>query len=273
MILLLVMACAKEPASGELSVLTYNVHGLPPEITGDDTAGRMELIAPLLPQYDILGLQEDWDEENSVTLRSECDHETNERFSEKLNTDRAYGAGVDVLARFPTVDVFKEHYTTCYGTLDGASDCLASKGLLGVRIALAEGVELDVYTTHFEAGGGPDDDASRANHVEQLIDALSTWSDGRAVLFTGDTNLDLGDPDDDPHLTRLLSDETGLLDACLETGCPDETHIDRIWYRGSDTLELTATAWADSPDFYDASGVPLSDHPAITAVLSWSSPE
>ena len=45
-------------------MLTYNIHGLPPEVTGDDTTGRIEQITPLLSDYDVVGLQEDWIEEN-----------------------------------------------------------------------------------------------------------------------------------------------------------------------------------------------------------------
>ena len=45
---------------GQFSVLTYNIHGLPPEVTNDDTSERIKQIAPLLEAYDVVGLQEDW---------------------------------------------------------------------------------------------------------------------------------------------------------------------------------------------------------------------
>ena len=71
-----------QPAEGELSFLTYNVHGLPPQITGDDTAARMVEIGPLLRPFDVVGLQEDFDDVNHGTLAAASDHLVQRRFAD-----------------------------------------------------------------------------------------------------------------------------------------------------------------------------------------------
>ena len=48
-------------ATGTMELLTYNVYGLPPLVTGDDAPSRKEKIAPLLKAYEIAAIQEDFD--------------------------------------------------------------------------------------------------------------------------------------------------------------------------------------------------------------------
>jgi len=72
------------PTEGALRALTYNVHGLPPELTGDDTAARMAQIAPLLDGFDVVGLQEDFDDDNHATLAASSRHLSQVRFAEAL---------------------------------------------------------------------------------------------------------------------------------------------------------------------------------------------
>jgi endonuclease/exonuclease/phosphatase family metal-dependent hydrolase len=254
-------------SEGELTVLSYNVHGLPVAITGDDTAGRMIDIAPRLGAWDILGLQEDWDANNHSNLIAQVEHETRLWFDEVLE-DRFYGAGIDVLARYPVLSQRQAHYTTCSGITDGASDCLASKGFQALRLDLG-GPTVDVYNTHFEAGGGAEDNAARAVQVAEVIDSLRDWSAGQAVVFTGDFNLRWSDPEDVP-LLELLAEEGELIDSCEAVGCEETDHIDRVFYRNGDNVEVDAISWANlSNDFLDSNGVDLSDHPPISATLAW----
>src|SRR5829696_5074192 len=59
-----VVACTPDPdppASGELSVLSYNVAGLPQEISTVNPQEHIPLISPLLEDYDVVLTQEDFD--------------------------------------------------------------------------------------------------------------------------------------------------------------------------------------------------------------------
>jgi len=268
------LGCPTEPdpgpsaADGSFHALTYNVHGFSETLAGDDPAARMPQILDLLPDFDVVGLQELWDDRWYDVL-AEAEHPTKERFDTPLNEDRVYGSGLAQFAHVPHLDYREVHYETCNGLLDGASDCLASKGFQAMRLELAEGAELDWYNTHFEAGGGDADDAARAAQIELMLEVMGTWSLDRPLLLIGDLNLHSDDPVDIPQLTRLV-DGAGLVDSCESIDCADPTHIDRLLTRDGMGLTLQATEWEDDPRFYDAAGEPLSDHPAIRARFDWS---
>jgi len=261
------------PSEGSFSGLSYNVHGLPSLITGDDTPARMAQIAPLLPEFDLMGLQEDFDETHHATLANAVPHPTKEWFNERIDTDRFYGSGLAVFSQAPAVLVHHEHYAECHGMLEGASDCLASKGFQAVRIQLGpdEDQTLDVYNSHLEAGGSDEDNAARATHVDQLLAAMSSISADRAVLFFGDTNLKDSDPADLPLITRFIEDAS-LTELCVAVDCPTPGRIDRILYRSSEALTLTGEDWWIAEGFEDDEGTPLSDHEPIAGQFSWSAP-
>ncbi len=256
------------PTEGTVSVLTYNVHGLPPEITGDDTTGRMELIAPLLASYDVIGLQEDFVIGNHALLAEAAPHPTAHWF-DAIYDEHVYGSGLAAFAHVPATDYRETHFVDCHGYFDNSSDCLASKGFQMVRLQLAEGVEVDWYNSHFEAGGGEDNDEARESNVAQVIEAMQTWSADRALLFTGDTNLHDDDPADIPLLTGWV-ETIGLLDACEAVGCAEPGRIEEIMFRSGGGVELSVEAWANEQAFFDDDGEPMSDHPAISAVVRWA---
>ena len=260
------------PASGSFTALSYNVHGLPSTITGDDTTERMEKIAPLLRNFEVLRIQEDFMEANHAILTASLSGPTDHWFSDPLNSNRVFGSGLSLFSTFEDVSHRHEHYTSCNGTLDAASDCMASKGFQVVRLSLDDDVELDVYNTHLEAGGGDEDQAARDEQVEQLVDSLNDWSAGRAVVFLGDFNLRPSEPSDAPLLAHLL-DAGGLRDSCDEVGCPEPDHIDRVLLRNGAGVELEALGWAVQMQFVDEDGVDLSDHPAVSAEVGWRVPD
>ncbi len=257
------------PTSGEWRILSYNVHGLPSIITGDDTPARMVQIAPLLQGWDLVGLQEDWEEANHEVLIGQATNPVQLWFDETVSSDRYYGSGLSVLSSHPVVAQRFVHYTTCHGLLDGASDCLASKGFQAVRLQVGAG-QVDFYNTHLEAGGGDEDDAARAVQVDDLISSLNGWSAGRAIVFTGDFNLRESDPEDAPLLVRLR-DEAGLQDACTWVSCAEADHSDLIFLRSSEQMGLEVSSWTNhSTDFQDGQGTDLSDHPPISAKVVWT---
>ena len=273
MLLPLLFACTPEPdlpTEGTFDALTYNVAGLPDALSNPEvpSAERMPQIAALLDDFPFVGLQEDFVEENHELL-VDTSH-TEEEWFEDLTGDwkPMVGSGLTVLAAdFAVVDYFEEHFTTCNGITDSASDCLASKGFQVLRVSLG-GEELDIYNTHHEAGGSEEDNVAREVQVDAILASMDGRSSGRAVLLMGDTNLHWSDPEDVPALETYR--DAGLIDACDLTGCPEPDHIDRFLMRSSDTLDITATDWWRDERFVDGDGVDLSDHPAIGGTFSWS---
>ena len=265
--LFLLPGCGSETETGfalTLRALTYNIHGLPPEITNDDTAARIAAIAPLLNAYDLVGLQEDFDDDDHAVLSDASEHSQKRRFADIL-PDRVYGSGLAVFSDFEESTFHHEHYETCHGILESASDCLASKGFQVIRLVLGEGLEVDVYNSHLEAGGGEEDNASREAQVLQILARMEAFSEARAMLLLADTNLHAEDEQDAPLLDLFY--EAGLEDACTAVDCAEPNRIDRVLFRSGGDLILEVTDWRVDPDFSDAEGIPLSDHDPISVSL------
>ena len=248
-------------------MLTYNIHGLPELVTNDDTPERIRQLSPLLNDYAFVGLQEDWDDSNHTVILENTDHPYTDYFDDTIDSDRVYGSGLAVLSDFPFVSITQTHYEQCHGLLDGASDCFASKGFQRAEISLNEEQSLFVYNTHLEAGGGDEDNLARDAQVDQLLDSMASLSPESPIVLMGDLNLRPTDPSDVPLLDRLHA--SGLLDSCQETECSEANHIDQILFRSSSTVDLTALHWSRESHFIDDNGVDLSDHPAISATISW----
>ena len=118
-----------------------------------------------------------------------------------------------------------------------------------------------------DAGPSGGDVDARLAQVQQLATAINANSVNHAVIVAGDTNLKPAD--DSETLAALLSD-ANLSDSCQALSCPEPERIDRIMYRSSSTLMLTASSWQVDSSFVDEQGEDLSDHEAVAVTLSWT---
>jgi hypothetical protein len=284
---------------GEFSVLSYNVAGLPQEISTENPAEHIPLISPLLNEYDVVLTQEDFDWWQGFAgtldfvhyherLRAQTTHEFQSEphpGPEAVGLDPTsrplfVGDGNGVLSRIPFTGNARVPWTECFGGADtsdgGAADCLAMKGFAMVTMTLADGAEVDLYTLHAEAGGTAEDQRLQVEDFTQLADYIDEHSAGRAVIIGGDTNLhtDSDHPDGsggaDTEIWDGFLERTGLTDACTATDCPDTSSIDKIAYRSGEGVRLTATSH-DMPRerFRSPAGEDLSDHPPLVVEFSW----
>jgi hypothetical protein len=285
---------ASEDASGEFATLTYNVAGLPQEVSQVNPREHMPLISPLLNDYDIVLTQEDFDwwqpdldqydfVNYHARLRAEADHAYRnedhpgpEAVGIDVSTDRPMlrvGDGLGILSRFLFDEFRRIPWETCG---ESAADCLAMKGFAMARVELASGLVLDVYNLHADAGSETSDIAARTAGFEQLAAYISEHSDGHAIILGGDTNLHT-DPDSDDPLDRedaavweTFLARTGLADVCDTLDCEDPTRIDKFAFRGGG-IELEPLSWQfEVEKFRDAQGEPLSDHEALAVRWRWS---
>jgi endonuclease/exonuclease/phosphatase family metal-dependent hydrolase len=209
-------------ATGALTVLAYNVAGLPQEISTVNPEKHIPLIATRLEPFDLVLTQEDFDwwlpelddfdfVNYHTRLRSQSDHlpHRTERHPgpEAAGLDRAsrptlfVGDGLGIMSRYPIRDAERRAWKGCFGGLDtsdgGAGDCLAMKGFAVATMTLADTpdgpVEVDVYTLHVEAGGTAEDQRLQAADLDQLAAFIDEHSAGRAVILAGDTNLHTDD--------------------------------------------------------------------------------
>ena len=323
-------ATAQAPEAGDFTALSYNVAGLPEQISGSSPSTNSPLISPLLNDYDLVLLQEDWVDvfrplrdagspdlppltgyHHLIVGEATHPHQSTPA-DPPYGTDAARAPagpaliadGLNRLSQFPFGDLTRRQWTSCNGelviegieavtdaaglgdaleaaglggTIDGgASDCGALKGFSVATTTLADGVEVDVYNLHADAGNGDGDIAARKANFEQLAAFVNENSTGKAVIVGGDTNLKIDDdrPERqvDAEVWETFQSATGVTDVCrlLECGA-DDAVIDKFAVRSSDTVALTPVTHRFERDvFQDGTGEPLSDHDALAVTFEWS---
>jgi endonuclease/exonuclease/phosphatase family metal-dependent hydrolase len=253
--------------AGELTVLTYNVAGLPQGISSSDPERNIPQISPLLNGFDLVLVQEDFWYHQELVADVLHPHRS-EPWSDDPLVD-GVGDGLNRFSQFAFGELERVPWYACHGQLDCSSDCLAKKGWSFARHTLDDGVEIDVYNLHMEAGSCPEDLEIRATSAEHLVEAIETRSEGRAVVVAGDFNLKDTRPSDVEALRHII-EGAGLTDACQAVACGDQ-RIDMIMVRSADDLELEVLDWWLPEEFVDAeTGEPLSDHLPVAASLRYT---
>jgi hypothetical protein len=282
------LAFVSAPAAAiPLSVLTYNVAGLPEGISGSHPAANHPQVSPLLNAYDLVGVQEDFAYHDllveDLTFPFQSVKDTNPGpYGEQLGF--AFGDGLNTFSRTPFGDFTRVTWNVCNGVVTNGSDCLTPKGFSYERHEVAPGVFLDVYNLHTDAGGDPDDLAARADNVRQMYQHVLDFSSDVAVIVLGDTNSRYTRGAD--VLPEMLA-ATGLTDVWIELqrggvlpdvgpslqDCTDPSagtceRVDKIFYRSSALLAIDALTY-EVPRvlFSDVAGVPLSDHDPVHALF------
>ena len=257
--------CGDDPDQGEFSVLTYNVAGLPEPISGSSPSVNTPRISPMLNAYELVVVQEDFWYHHELV--AQVDHPYRSRPMWEQPGLLRMGDGLNRFSRFPLGELTRVTWIECNGALDCSSDCLTTKGFSVSAIELADGLVLDLYNLHMDAGGCDGDLRARRVQTEQLLQKIRTRSAGRAVIVAGDTNLKRSRPDDVEALEHLLS-EANMQEACLFLNCRQET-IDRVLFRSSDSVSLLPVSWDHPPQFVDPEGNDLSDHKPVAVRFHW----
>jgi hypothetical protein len=269
--------------SGTFRVLGYNVAGLPEGISSAPTPRQSSTttIGSRLGPYDIVQVQEDFNYHAYLYAADSHPYRT------PTSGGAGVGSGLNTLSGIPydTDDFERVHWNSCQYD---SGDCLTPKGFTFMRERLAEGVYVDFYNLHTNAGTNAGDLASRADNLNQLTDFVKTHSAGNAVVVMGDTNTRYTRSGD---TIAEFAAANGLTDAWVELvrgGTPpakgsdpllcDENAVtnscevvDKILYRGSKLVSLGATAYNNEhAEFLTDDGKMLSDHDPITATFSWA---
>jgi endonuclease/exonuclease/phosphatase (EEP) superfamily protein YafD len=267
---------AAATTAGTFSALTYNVAGLPEGLSSSHPAANTPYISQRIRAYDVVNVQEDFN--YHATLYASDDHQ----YRTATSGGAGFGGGLNTLSRYPLVDFGREKWNACNGT-----DCLTPKGFTYARLRLADGVYLDLYNVHTNAGTADADLAARRSNVSQLTQYILDNSAGNAVLVMGDTNTRYTRSGDN---IRELGQRAGLTDAWVslvrggvppESGAPPLTCdasnvtdacevVDKVLYRGSALLSLTATRYHNEhAAFLGPDGGMLSDHDPHLVAFNW----
>lgn len=271
--------------SGTFSALTYNVAGLPEGISSSHPSRFTQVISPRLNTYDLVLVQESWLEPDPYpaelfglhlyhqVLAADADHPfKSEPQPIPLNQDperpsALVSDGLNRFSRFPFEPVIRQRWEECDNS---AADCLSLKGFSAARTEIADGVTIDVYNLHMEAGGSANDDRLRRDDVLALIDFINAYSRGRAVIVGGDFNLHIEDEPDGTTFALLL-DGAALTDVCTQLGCAEPERIDKFLFRSHGTVTITPTSWSnEDAKFRSDDGEPLSDHDPVAVTFDWA---
>jgi hypothetical protein len=282
--------------SDSLSVLTYNVHGLPAMLIGD-RSGKVEAIAQGLERLrksadssesatTIVALQEVFDRGYHRTLVDTS--APSFPFATVRNRGGTFGLGdglvqlsAAAIARHSRVD-----WQKCFGSLGlYASDCDTDKGFSYARHAIASNAFVDVYNLHADAGGDRGSFAARRSNIRQLLKAMRVLSPpGTAVIVMGDTNARYTRSPRD-NVDQLLA-AGGLRDvwvelvrggrvpdpgpdmvaSCVKTPASSDCElVDKIFYRSGNDVTFVPVRYDVLENFRDKRGRELSDHYPVGA--------
>ncbi|PRD44574.1 endonuclease/exonuclease/phosphatase family protein [Sphingobacterium haloxyli] len=269
----------EEIDEGELSLLTYNVAGLP-DFLSSATSSRARSIKEIsgkINRFDVVNVQEDF-HYHQILYGNTNKH----RYRTAHKTAVPYGDGLNTLSRYPLRKTERISWQHCNG-----SDCLAAKGFSFTQIEIAKGVSIDVYNVHATAHDNGSAAAARKKNLLQLAEYINTHSVGNAIIVMGDFNAHFSAAWD--NMGRFTQ-QTGLQDVwttLMKNGeCPvartsfipkeklaltDSCEsIDKIFFRNSAYLEFTPSRYkVEKQHFSTDDGIALSDHYAISSILKW----
>ncbi|KAF6837682.1 endonuclease/exonuclease/phosphatase family protein [Colletotrichum musicola] len=277
------LAAAQQQVTGDFTILSMNVAGLPEILQGNDVPGDKTTNSRTIGSYfatynyDFINVQEDFNYHAYI-------YETDKHpYRTATSGGVPFGSGLNSLSNYDWVEFERVKWDTCSNA--SGADCLTPKGFTFLRARLAEGVYVDVYNLHTDAGTEAGDLTARNSNLQQVADYIDKWSAGNAVLVFGDTNSRYTRTSD---RIRVFSEQNGMTDAWLqlqrggvvpteESICsnPSSTNwcetVDKAFYRGNAVLNLDATYYGyESEKFLQNDGSILSDHNPITANFTWN---
>jgi hypothetical protein len=137
------------PTTGTFNVVTMNVAGLPAILNGNDIPGDKTVNTGIIGSkfsagnYSIIHVQEDFN--FHAALYAADDHP----YRTATSGGVPFGSGLNTLSLFDWIDFERTKWNTC--SISGG-DCLTPKGFTFMRVKVSEGVWVDAYNLHTDAG-------------------------------------------------------------------------------------------------------------------------
>jgi hypothetical protein len=265
-------------ASGSFSTLSYNIAGIPFEYSGANATLHTPIISCYIRPFGIVNVEEDFNWH--ADLYNDCD---NHLYRTPTSGGIGIGDGLNTLSNFPFDDLDRVTWT------DRAdADALTPKGFSMVRVRLQEGVYVDVYNLHAQAGTSSTDLTDSSSDVAQMLGYIESNSAGNAIMVIGDSNTrytragqnmweflhhgftDVWIQDIRNGSVPLIGNP--LLCGAVATASPTCEVTDKVLFRNNGVLSLQASQYVDRQDAVDGSGVQLSDHHPIEVDWSFATP-
>ncbi|KAF1942015.1 mannose-binding lectin [Clathrospora elynae] len=274
-------------ASGTFNTLTYNVAGLPAILNGNDIPGdkatNTARIGELFTKYNIslIHVQEDFN--FHAALYANDKHP----FRTPTSGGVPIGSGLNSLSNYEYTGLQRVKWETC-SNFDSA-DCLTPKGFTFMRVKFGEGVWIDAYNLHADAGTTAADLVARAANLRQLSNYIKVNSIGNPVVVFGDSNSRYTrGPGDIPGVFATENAMTDVWIQLIRNGVapvggsdallcdnPSSTTaceiVDKTWYRSSPAVTLQAKNFQYAGNmFLQDNGSILSDHNGVLVDFAWT---
>jgi len=263
---------------GSFNVLTYNVAGLPQLLSSASTPrdSSTAQIGRLINAYDVVHVQEDFNYHAYL-----YDYGNMHPYRTPTSGGAGFGDGLNTLSWFPFEDFARITWNKRIN-----ENALTPKGFTFCRTRIAEGVYIDFYNLHTNAESDAASIAARADNLQQISDYISTVSKGNAVVVMGDMNARYTRDNNvrlflnvqgmtDPWITLIRNGSIPALgDSDIACPFPNIANtceiVDKIYYRSSKYIQLSASGYNLLKSFVNSSGQQLSDHLPLTVNFSYS---
>ncbi|KAG3116780.1 hypothetical protein PI125_g4341 [Phytophthora idaei] len=264
------------------SVLCYNVAGLPAILSSGDPQDYSVELGKRISDWDIVNVQEDFN------YHAYLYNENTQKYRTATSGGVPFGSGLNTLSNLPfsTLGLERTKWSEC-SNFENA-DCMTPKGFTLQAVQLADGVIVDVYNLHADAGVSDNDQKARASNLKQLGDYITENSAGNAVIVMGDTNTrytrkldtiaefvtaqNLTDGWIEYVRKGSLPKKGAVAIKCETANMTNKCEVvDKIMYRSGKYVTLKLDKWnGENKAFLDKSGKALSDHQPISSTFSWS---
>jgi hypothetical protein len=147
---LLATASLAAPTSGTFNAVSFNVAGLPAILNSNDVPGDKTTNTASIGSYfsrynfSLIHVQEDFN--YHATLYANDDHP----YRTATSGGVPFGSGLNSLSLFDWVDFERTKWDVCSDA--SGADCLTPKGFTFMRVKVSEGVMIDAYNLHADAG-------------------------------------------------------------------------------------------------------------------------
>ncbi|KAE9298283.1 hypothetical protein PF008_g23536 [Phytophthora fragariae] len=243
-------------AANTFSVLCYNVAGLPQLLSSGNPEPNSVEMGKRISDWDIVNVQEDFN------YHAFLYKENTQKYRTATSGGVPFGSGLNTLSRLPfsTLGIERVQWAECSN--DESDDCMTPKGFTLQGVQLADGVIIDVYNLHADAGVSKMDQKARASNLQQLSDYIAENSAGQN-LTDGWVEYVRKGVAPKKGADAILCDAKNMTNKCEV--------VDKIMYRGGKYVTLTLDKWNNENEaFLDKNGTQLSDHPPISSTFSWS---
>lgn len=260
------------PYIDTVSVITLNVAGLPEIISSGDPVRNTSEIGRRLNNYELVVVQEDFNYNHFLYGTAKHKYKT------EWKGPVPFGDGLNTLSDYKISGLKRFKWEKCNG-----ADCLTPKGFTYNQIEIVDGIKIDVYNIHANAGSAQKDYESRRANLIQLFEYIRDNSEGKPVILLGDFNsrytravdtleiyYQLGFTDTWLEFSRggefpVKGDES-LMECDNPSSGICET-VDKIFYRSNDQVKFRLLDYQKPRDEFQRDGKDLSDHIPISSLF------